>query len=116
MRITSRAGFTIIELLVSIVLLLLIAVSLVGSNRVAAASVRQASLELKAAQLISEEYERLKTMPYSDLADGTAVRPAGLAAWTVTDSASFRRVELVVRTHALAGKTISDTLFLYRNP
>jgi len=113
---SSRAGFTIIELLVSIMLLLAIAVSMVGSNRVVAASVRQASLELKAAQLILEEYERLRTVPYGSLANGTAVRPAGTAAWTVTDSASFRRVELVVQTHPLAGATITDTLFIYRTP
>ena len=114
MKMTSRDGFTLVELLVSIVLLVAIAVAMVGSSRVSAMSVRRATLELRAAQLISDEYERLKRVAYADLADGTAVGPSGTAAWTVTDSLSFRRVELVVQTHPLAGMVIADTLYLYR--
>ena len=116
MKATSRWGFTLIELLVAMVLLVVLTVSLVGSSRVAAMSARRASLELKAAQLMTREYERLRTAPYGTLASGNASTSLGTSVWTVTDSASFRRVELVVSTHPVAGMAVTDTLYLYRIP
>lgn len=113
---TSRSGFTLIELLVAMVLLVVLTVSLVGSSRVAAMSARRASMELKAAQLMTQELERLKTTPYAALVSGNASTSLGTSDWTVTDSASFRRVELVVSTHPIAGIVVTDTLYLYRIP
>jgi prepilin-type N-terminal cleavage/methylation domain-containing protein len=116
MRRGNQEGFTLIELIVAMAVLLAVAISLVGSSQVAAASARRATLELWAAQLIQEEYERLKDVPYANLANGTAATSNGTSTWTVTDSASFRRVELIVTTRHLAGSAITDTLYLYRVP
>jgi len=107
-------GFTLVEVLVAIVILSVGAMAWVGTGRVASASMRAATLELRAAQLIQEEVERLRTMPFDSVRDGSAARPAGDAVWTVTDSVSYLRVELVVRTRAERGRILSDTVWVYR--
>lgn len=109
-----RAGFTMIEILVAMVILLIVAISLVGSSRVTAASVRRATAELQAAQLIHDEVERLRTLPLDSLVDGFSSRPGGGATWMVTDSGSYLRVELAVATWPVGGITVHDTLYVYR--
>ncbi len=111
---TAARGFTLIEVAVAIVLLGIVAVSLVGSSRITAASVRRASLELDAAQLIHDEFERLRTEPIASLVDGAATHDVGISSWLVTDSGSYLRVELVVRTNPIGGSTLTDTLYVYR--
>lgn len=113
----SRAGvggFTLVEILVAIVILSLGAMAWVGTSRVAAASMRAAALELRAAQLVQEQVERLRTLPVDSVRAGSAARPAGDALWTVTDSGSYLRVELVVRARPEAGRTLADTVYVYR--
>jgi len=108
------AGFTLIEVMVALVILVVGALALVGSGRVASASVRRATLELRVAQLIQEEVERLRTLPLGSLTDGSATYAAGSAQWVVTDSTSYLRVELAVQARPEAGAMLSDTVFVYR--
>jgi len=110
-----RGGFTLIEILVAIVILLIGALSLMGSSRIAAESLRRSGTELRAAQLIHDEVERLRTLPLDSLVDGVSVRPGGTSSWVVTDSVSYLRVELALTTSAVGGVTQSDTVFVYRN-
>lgn len=110
----ERAGFTLVELIVAVVLLLVVAGSLVGTARIVTASLQRATLELRAAQLTQDEVHRLRTLPVTSLADGTATHPGGTSAWMVTDSGAYLRVELEVRTAPLAGASLVDTLYLYR--
>ena len=107
-------GFTLVEILVAIVILSLGAMAWVGTSRVAAISMRAAALELRAAQLIQEQVERLRTMPVDSVRDGSAARPAGDALWTVADSGSYLRVELVVTARPEGGRTLADTVHVYR--
>lgn len=109
-----RKGFTLVEVLVAIVILSIGAMALVGTSRVASASMRQAVLELRSAQLVQEQVERLRTMPLDSVRAGSVTRPAGDALWTVADSGAYLRVELVVRARPEAGRSISDTLYVYR--
>lgn len=109
-----RGGFTLVEVLVAIVILSVGALALVGTSRVASASVRQAVLELRAAQLIQEQAERLRTLPLDSLRAGSVARPVGDAAWTVADSGSYLRVQLVVHARPEAGRSLADTLYVYR--
>jgi prepilin-type N-terminal cleavage/methylation domain-containing protein len=108
------AGFTLIEVLVAIVVLVVGALALVGSGRVASASVRRATLELRTATLIQEEVERLRTLPLAALTDGSATYPEGSTQWVVTDSVTYLRVELAVQARPEAGATVADTVFIYR--
>jgi len=110
----SQTGFTLVEVLVAIVILSMGALALVGTSRVASASVRQAVLELRAAQLIQEQAERLRTLPLASIGPGSVTRPAGDALWTVADSGSYVRVQLVVRTRPEAGRSLVDTVYVYR--
>lgn len=112
----ARGGFTLVELIVAVVLLLVVAVSLLGMSRVTTLSLQRATLELRAAQLVQDEVHRLRTLPLASLADGTATRPGGRSTWVVTDSGAYLRVELEVATTPLAGRSLVDTLYLYRIP
>lgn len=116
MRARARSGFTLIELVVAIVLMVVVAVAVVGTGRIVTASVQRASLELRAAQLVEAEVQRLRTLPLADLVDGTAVRPGGVSTWTVTDSGAYLRVEVALATTPLAGVSLADTVFVYRAP
>lgn len=114
MSVARRRGFTLVEVVVAIFLLSVGVLALVGSGRVAAASVRQAALELRVAQLVQDEVERLRTLPVDSLRDGVASRPAGDALWTVQDSGAYLRVELIVAARPEAGRTLGDTVHVYR--
>lgn len=114
MRRVRSGGFTLVEVLVAIVILSVGAMAWVGTSRVASASMRAATLELRAAELIQEEVERLRTTPLDSLRAGSVTRPAGDAFWTVEDSVSYLRVRLVVRTRPEGGRTRSDTVWVYR--
>lgn len=114
MRHARSGGFTLIEVLVAIVILSVGAMAWVGTSRVASASMRAATLELRAAQLIQEEVERLRTTPLDSLRAGSAARPAGDVLWTVADSGAYLRVELVVRARPERERTLSDTVYVYR--
>jgi prepilin-type N-terminal cleavage/methylation domain-containing protein len=107
-------GFTLVEVVVAIFILSLGALALVGTGRVASASLRQATLELRVAQLLQEEAERLRTLPVDSLRDGVASRVAGDALWIVRDSGAYVRVELVVAARPEAGRTLADTVYVYR--
>lgn len=109
-----RRGFTLIEILVAIVILSVGALAWVGTSRVGSASMRQAALELRAAQLLQEQVERLRTIPVDSVRAGSVARPAGDALWTVADSGKYVRVQLVVRARPEAGRTLADTVYLYR--
>lgn len=107
-------GFTLIEVIVAIMVLTIGVLALVGSSRVAAASLQRATLELRVAELIQEDVERLRTLPFDSLVDGQATRLAGDSRWLVTDSGSYLRIELSVTTRPEAGLSLADTVFLYR--
>ncbi|MHB1192174.1 MAG: type IV pilus modification PilV family protein [Longimicrobiales bacterium] len=110
----GEGGFTLVEILVAIVILSLGAMAWVGTSRVAAISMRAAALELRAAQLVQEQVERLRTMPVDSVRAGSAARLAGDALWTVADSGSYLRVELVVTARPEGGRTLADTVYVYR--
>ena len=110
----NSGGFTLVEVIVSIVILTVGVLALVGSSKVSAASLQRATLELRVAELIEEEVERLRTLPIGSLADGSATRPAGTTRWLVTDSVSYLRVELEVVTRPEVGISLTDTVYVYR--
>ena len=109
-----RGGFTLIEIVVAALVLVMGVLALLGSNRVATMSAQRASLELRAAQLIQEQTERLRTLPIDSLRTGAGSYPSGNASWIVTDSGAYLRVEIAVLSRPEAGVRVGDTVFLYR--
>ena len=110
----GTAGFTLIEIVIAAVVMVMGVLALLGSNRVSARSAGRASLELRVAQLVQEQMERLRTLPIDSLRNGSGTYPAGTATWTVVDSTSFVRVQLAVRSRPEAGVAVGDTVFIYR--
>ena len=110
----NQRGFTLIEVVVAAVVLSVGVVALIGSNRVAAMSAARAAVELRAAQLIQDHTERLRTLPIDSVKTGTAASAAGSASWLVTDSTTYLRVQLAVQARPEGGSSLSDTVYLYR--
>lgn len=110
----SRAGFTLVEVMVAVVILIVGILALLGTNRVALLSMQRATLETRVTRLLEEGTERLRALPVDSLADGMATRPEGTSSWVVSDSAGFRAVRLVVRARPEGGRTLVDTVWLYR--
>jgi Tfp pilus assembly protein PilV len=108
------AGFTLIEVVVAAVILMVGVLALVGTSRVATQSVRRATLELRTAQLVQEQMERLRTLPIGSLANGSGSYAAGNASWIVADSGAYVRVQLAVQSRPEGGVAIGDTVFIYR--
>jgi len=110
----GRRGFTLVEVVVAVVVLSVGALALLGSSRVSATSLRRAVLETRVARLLETEVERLRAAPLATLVGGTAAYPEGSTAWTVTDSVTYLRVELVVQARPERGATLTDTVWVYR--
>ncbi|GMV06481.1 MAG: hypothetical protein AMXMBFR53_27570 [Gemmatimonadota bacterium] len=110
----ARGGFTLVEVVVAVVVLSVGALALLGSSRVSATSLRRAVLETRVTRLLETEVERLRSAPLGTLANGTTTYPEGSTAWTVTDSVTYLRVELVVRARPERGASLVDTVWVYR--
>lgn len=110
----GAAGFTLIEIVVAAVVLSVGVLALVGANRVAALSAARAAVELRAAQLIQDHTERLRTLPIDSVKSGATSSAAGSASWLVTDSTTYLSVRLAVTARPEGGSTLSDTVYLYR--
>ncbi|MGH7545943.1 MAG: prepilin-type N-terminal cleavage/methylation domain-containing protein [Gemmatimonadota bacterium] len=110
----ETGGFTIVEVVVAIVLLSVVVLSLSAAALYTARALRAASDELRAAEFLQVEMERLLALPYDALASGSRSRPEGTAAWTVVDSVAYRQITLV--THYAPTPAISewDTVSAYR--
>jgi prepilin-type N-terminal cleavage/methylation domain-containing protein len=114
MRRTDRNGFTMVEVIVTLLLLTVVAVSLVGANQHVARVLQRSRLELNAARFLEAEVERLRLTPYASVQDGQRTDGRGIVTWTVLDSTSFRQVVVRTRYGSAASGFVSDSLTIYR--
>lgn len=114
-RRSASSGFTLIEIVVTMVLLLGAIVSLMTASRIVAASGHRTAAELRATQLVQDETERLQTIPLGQVTNGSRTRSAGTATWTVTDSVRYLRIDLAIETASSGGVVVRDTVQVYRS-
>lgn len=107
-------GFTIIEVLVSVVFLTVIAVSLGTVTQQAARTIRRSRVELQAAEFLESQVEQLRFLAYDSLEAGTTSRGRGVATWTVEDSVTFRRILLETRFGSPATGLVVDSVTVFR--
>ncbi len=112
----ARAGFTIIEVLVTLVVLTVVGVSLAGANQYAARILQRSRMELNAARFTETEAERLRLTTYASLATGQRTEGRGIARWTVVDLTTYRQVTLVTVYGSGAIGFVTDSLTIYRLP
>lgn len=110
----GAAGFTVVELIVAIVLLSVVVVSLAAASLYSSKALRRSSEELRASELVQGELERLLSLPYDSLVDGSRTLPQGTSTWTVLDSVSYRRIVLVTHYAPTAAFSVWDTVAAYR--
>ncbi len=107
-------GFTVVELIVAIVLLSVVVVALAASSLYTSRALLRSSEELRASEFTQGELERLLSLPYGSLADGSQTLPQGTSTWTVVDSTTYRRIVLVTHYAPTAAISVWDTATAYR--
>jgi len=112
----SRAGFTLVEVVVAIVILSVGVVAVAGTFGSSARLVGQGWRFTRAATVASERLETLRRQANSTsprctaLASGTATSAGNITTtWTVTTSGSLRNIVLIVRAPRPGGQSV-DTV------
>lgn len=108
-------GFTLIEVLVTIVVLSVVGVALAATMQYATRTLRRSRDELAAASFLRSTVEHMRLVPYDSVVDGTRSEGRGTASWTVQDSGTFRQVLVVSRYGFPARGQIVDSVSLFRN-
>jgi Tfp pilus assembly protein PilV len=109
-----RAGFTIVEVIIALVVLTVVGVAMAAANQHAARILQRSRIELNAARFLEAEVERLRILPFTSLSDGQHTQGRGIATWTVVDSTSYRRLLLETRYGSAATGMIVDSVTIYR--
>jgi prepilin-type N-terminal cleavage/methylation domain-containing protein len=112
-KIQNQSGFTLTELLISVVI---IAIGVVGF----ATAVGLASTELwigqrdtEVAMLMIDQAERIKAQPFDSVQPGTRVEGSYLLAWQVQGT-NPKRVILVAQFENRRGRQLADTIVILK--
>ncbi|HEV8177795.1 MAG TPA: prepilin-type N-terminal cleavage/methylation domain-containing protein [Gemmatimonadales bacterium] len=113
----SASGFTIVEVLVSIVVLTIGVIALAGSSAMVTRMIGRGKVETRVAQAASFRLEALRLAAYSTLprctagafANGGPVTTNGLTeSWTVTAAGKVRTVQVTVSYRTVRGPRTSS--------
>lgn len=107
-----RAGFTVLEVLVAITMLVVGVLALVGAGSVVTRTLSRGDRTAKAAFFAQQQLETLDATPCSGLANGSATRPGGYTvSWQISGTAgNFRRARLISQYTAVLGIPRADTM------
>jgi prepilin-type N-terminal cleavage/methylation domain-containing protein len=95
-----RPGFTVIEIMVAVLIVVIGLLALVGSGTLYSAMLSRGNSATRAAFFGQDHIERLRATPCQLLANGTATYSGGyLVDWTVENlvSGTYRRAQVRVR-------------------
>ncbi len=110
----ASGGFTLVEVLVTLVIMTVIGVSLAAANQYSTRIMQRSRMEINAARFLVSEVERLRLVPYTTVTSGTRAVGRGISTWTVIDSTSFRRVFVETRYGSAATGLVIDSVTIYR--
>lgn len=117
-----RAGFTMVEILVALVILAVGVLGLAGTTALVVRQVTLADVTSERAVALQEVVERLKAADYESVGAGSATVGIFSASWTSTDLDGSKLVEIVTVGPGLVsgngglpslGNGVADT-FVYR--
>ena len=112
----SRAGFTLVEVMVAMFFLSLVVMSLAAATDYANRVVNRSRTEISAQAFLESQAERLRLTSYAELRDGQRTEGRGIARWQVVDSSTFRQVMLETRFGSPATGLVVDTVVIFRRP
>jgi|688.fasta_scaffold152852_1 Tfp pilus assembly protein PilV len=112
-RLRRRRGFTIIEVIIAVSMVVFGVLALVGSGAMVSRMLSRGSRATRAAFYAQDHVERLRATPCQLLADGSANYGAGYAlSWTVQSlvSGTYRPARVIARYTGVLGSTRADTM------
>lgn len=110
----SEHGFALLEVVIALFFASMIVVIFAVTNRYASDLMARSRAELEAAAFLESEVDRLAMTPYANLVAGARAAGFGSSAWSILDSVSYRRIQLVT-TYALPGaEVLTDTATIVR--
>lgn len=109
-----RGGFTLVEVLVTLVIMTVVGVSLAAANQYSTRIMQRSRTEINAQRFLVSEVERLRLVPFATLTSGTRNAGRGISTWTVIDSTSYRRVFVETRYGSAATGLVIDSVTIYR--
>lgn len=112
----GRAGFTIVEVLIAVVVLAVGIVALVGSSASSSRMIGRGRTATRAVQAATERMEMIRADAYRTSPDCTALANGSDSAatgvvttWTITGTGTPRTVR-VISSYRVPGRTKADTL------
>lgn len=108
------AGFTLIEIVITILFLSVIALSFASSMQFSARLLGRSQIELQAAQFLESEAERLRSLSLDSLVTGSRSEGWGQASWQVVDSTTFVQIILTTQYGTDATGTVADSVTIVR--
>lgn len=112
----GRAGFSLIEVLVSVTLLSLVLMGLSGASTLGLSQMAKARQDLQYAADVQQVTDSLIAKGYPNVTSGSATIRGRSVAWTVTTvNAKSQQIALVAQRRGLANPSImyADTVTLY---
>ncbi len=103
-----------VELMVAVSLFALVLTALAGSSVYSSKTLTRSRTQLKSAQFMQSELERLLAIPYDELSSDSRTTEMGTAVWAVQDSITYQKILLVVNYAPTAGVEIRDSMVAYR--
>lgn len=91
----ARAGFTLVEVLVALIILTVGVLGLAGTTALAVRQVTLANVTSERSAALQSVIERLRAQPYDDLTDGSATFGRFTTTWAVTPEQRSTAVEIV---------------------
>ena len=91
----SRAGFTIVEVVIAVVILAVGLLGMAGTTLLVVKQTTLADVTTERSVALRSTLERLRAMPYDSVVNGSDSIGAFSISWTVTDVGLWRDVELV---------------------
>ncbi|MGB1657460.1 MAG: type IV pilus modification PilV family protein [Longimicrobiales bacterium] len=107
-------GFTIVEVVIALLFMTVVALSFAASNQFSARLQGRSEIELRAAQHLEAEVERLRALSLDSLSTGSRSSGLGQASWDVVDSTTFVQIILATEYGNASMGTVLDSVTIYR--
>lgn len=111
-RLEGRSGFTITELLLSIIIIAVGVVGFASAVGLMATELRIGKRDTEVAALLADQAEQIKSLPYDAVAEGSRDVGEYLLEWEV-QSFDPKKVVLRATFSAADGGQLADTVVLY---
>ena len=111
----SRQGFTLIEVIISVLIMALLVGGLVSSGMVAGNQLRVSQTDMRIWKATNYQMEKLLAQGYANVVSGSDSVQGFSVAWTVTGT-NPKKIVLVIDRRTLMGDVRPDSFVTYLAP